>query len=105
MEEIKRTIKEEVEGRGLRIIRMLLFGSRAKGSNRPDSDWDILVVIDKRMDFMEKWEIIDAIKIRLARLGIPNDIILKSEEELEESKDNVGEVTYYALREGIEIWR
>jgi len=105
MEEIKRIIKEEVEGRGLKIIRMLLFGSRAKGSNRPDSDWDILVVIDKKMKFTEKWEIIDAIKIRLARLGIPNHIILKSEEEVEESKDNKGNITYYALREEIEIWR
>ena len=103
MEEISRIIKGELEARGLRILKMVLFGSRAKGSNRPDSDWDILVVIDKRMNFMEKWEIIDAIKIRLARLSIPNDIILKSEEEIEESKDNVGKVTYYALREGIEI--
>ena len=103
MEEISRIIKGELEARGLRILKMVLFGSRAKGSNRPDSDWDILVVIDKRMNFMEKWEIIDAIKIRLARLSIRNDIILKSEEEIEESKDNVGKVTYYALREGIEI--
>lgn len=105
MEEIKRIIKEELEGRGLKIIRMLLFRSRAQGTYRPDSDWDILVVIDKRMNFMEKWEIIDAIKIRLARLGIPNDIILKSEEEIEESKDNVGKVTYHPIQEGIEIWR
>ncbi len=105
MEEISRIIKGELEARGLRILKMVLFGSRAKGSNRPDSDWDILVVIDKKMKFTEKWEIIDAIKIRLARLGIPNDIILKSEEEVEESKDNKGNITYHALREEIEIWR
>jgi len=105
VEEIRRIIKEELEARGLRILKMVLFGSRAKGNYRPDSDWDILVVIDKKMKFTEKWEIIDAIKIRLARLGIANDIILKSEEEAEESKDNIGNITYYALREEIEIWR
>ena len=26
---------------------MLLFGSRARGDARPDSDWDILVLLDK----------------------------------------------------------
>jgi hypothetical protein len=31
------------------------------------------------------------------------DIFLKSEDEVEESKDDVGRITYYALREGIEV--
>ena len=26
---------------------ILLFGSRARGDERPDSDWDILVLLDK----------------------------------------------------------
>ncbi len=26
---------------------MWLFGSRARGDNRPDSDWDLLVVLDQ----------------------------------------------------------
>lgn len=25
----------------------VLFGSRARGDNKPDSDWDILIVVDK----------------------------------------------------------
>jgi predicted nucleotidyltransferase len=25
---------------------VFLFGSRARGDNRPDSDWDILILID-----------------------------------------------------------
>jgi hypothetical protein len=31
-------------------------------------------------------------------LKIPNDIILKSEKEIQESKDDVGRITYYALK-------
>ena len=27
--------------------RMILFGSQARGDDRPDSDWDILVLLDK----------------------------------------------------------
>lgn len=26
---------------------LLLYGSRARGDNRPDSDWDLLVLLDK----------------------------------------------------------
>ena len=26
---------------------LLLYGSRARGDNRPDSDWDILILLDK----------------------------------------------------------
>jgi len=102
-EEIKKIIKEEEEKRGVKILRTLLFGSRARGNYKPDSDWDIFVIIDKKISFAEKWDIMDDIKIGLARLNIPNDIILKSEEEVKESKDNVGAATYYALKDGIEV--
>ena len=27
--------------------RILLFGSRARGDARPDSDWDILIILNK----------------------------------------------------------
>jgi predicted nucleotidyltransferase len=28
--------------------RVILFGSQARGDARPDSDWDVLIVIDKQ---------------------------------------------------------
>ena len=28
--------------------RILLFGSRARGDARPDSDWDILIILNKK---------------------------------------------------------
>jgi hypothetical protein len=61
------------------------------------------VIIDKKLSFNEKWDIIDEIKIKLAKLKIPNDILLKSEDEVEESKDDVGRITYYVLKEGVEV--
>ena len=31
---------------------LLLYGSRARGDNRPDSDWDLLILLDKdRLSF------------------------------------------------------
>ena len=31
-----------------RVRRLILFGSRARGDQRPDSDCDVLVVVDRR---------------------------------------------------------
>jgi predicted nucleotidyltransferase len=33
-------IKEEIEKRGLKILKVILFGSRAKGEAKEDSDRD-----------------------------------------------------------------
>jgi predicted nucleotidyltransferase len=103
MEKAIQVIKETIENKGLKVLKIILFGSRAKGTAREDSDWDFFVIIDKKLSFNEKWDIIDEIKIKLAKLKIPNDILLKSEDEVEESKDDVGRITYYVLKEGIEV--
>lgn len=103
LNEAKRIIEEEVEKAGYKVQRLLLFGSRAKGREKPDSDWDFYVVVDRDIDFNKSWEIILQIKRRLAKLGIPNDMIVESAEWVEKFKDDVGRITYYAIKEGIEI--
>jgi predicted nucleotidyltransferase len=43
---ILRRLKEElVRLYGSRLERAILFGSRARGEARPDSDWDVAVVL------------------------------------------------------------
>jgi predicted nucleotidyltransferase len=100
MEKAVEVIKEEIESKGLKVIKIILFGSRARGNAKEDSDWDFLVVVDKKLSFNQKWDIIINIKRELAKLKIPNDIIINSIEEFEERKNNVGYITYYAVREG-----
>lgn len=43
--EVVRALRERV---GPRLRRVSLFGSRARGDDRPDSDYDLLVVVDVR---------------------------------------------------------
>jgi len=93
-------IREEVEKAGYSIVKIVLFGSRAKEQAHPDSDWDFYVVVDREMGRETKWDIIIKIKRRLARLKIPNDVIINSLSQAEQRKGNVGYITYYALREG-----
>jgi len=103
LEIVKKVITDEFKINDIKIKDILLFGSRVKGNYNEDSDWDFFVIIDKDLSFQKKWDIIDKIKIILAKLKIPNDIILKSEKEIQESKDDLGRITYYALKEGVLI--
>ena len=107
MENISEIVKQitidELKKYDIEVKGFYLFGSRAKGTYNEDSDWDFFVVIDKDLSFQKKWDIIDRIKIILAQLKIPNDIIMKSEKEIQESKDDVGRITYYILKEGVSI--
>jgi predicted nucleotidyltransferase len=100
IEKVVKIIKDEIEARGLKVVKIILFGSRAKGNQKEDSDWDFLVIIDKDLDRNTKLDIIAKIKRELALLKIPNDIIINSIREFEERKENVGYMAYYASREG-----
>jgi hypothetical protein len=46
-ETTRRLLREELTQRfGSKLVRLLLTGSRARGNSRPDSDWDIVAIVD-----------------------------------------------------------
>jgi len=49
LELIKRVVLEEAGKLGVKVEKIILFGSRARGDYREDSDWDILVIVHKRL--------------------------------------------------------
>lgn len=104
MEEIAiNIIKEELVKRDITVLRIILFGSRARGDYKNDSDWDILVVVDKEPTFNEIKKIIGAIQWRLAEYKIPNDLIIRSEKHFLRAKKCVGNISHYAENEGIAL--
>ena len=100
---IKSTVHKELELESLKVKNIILFGSRARGDYDDSSDWDIFVIVDKPINFSKKRKIASRIRRALSPSLIPIDIIIKSEDEVEEQKDDVGYITYYVLREGVEI--
>jgi len=42
---IKEVINETLKAYNLEAEKIILFGSRARGDHKKDSDWDILVVV------------------------------------------------------------
>ena len=78
-------------------VRVILFGSRARGTHMPDSDVDLLVVMaegaDKRRTAVE-------IRRSLSDLPVCKDIIVTTPDEIARRGDLPGSVLRPALREG-----
>ncbi len=100
---IKLTVNQVLKAHGFEVRKILLFGSRAKNEAREDSDWDIFVIVDKPISFATKSKVATKIRRKLVKAGITIDIIIQPESLVESQKDNVGYLTYYVLREGVEI--
>lgn len=84
--------------------RILLFGSRARGTEDKHSDYDLLVITpqmfsrDENLSWSTKlhWALVRAIHA-------PFDLILCSEEEVQTTKELPGHIVRTALREGISL--
>ncbi len=100
---ISDAIKATLQEHGLETKRIILFGSRARGTEEKDSDWDLMVLVDRELSFEEKRLLTTRIKRKLARMRIPNDIIIKSVHGYEKAKKLPGHLAYYVEREGITL--
>jgi len=103
IEQAKRVFEEELGNSGLKLISLILFGSRTGKDHGPDSDWDFLLVVNQELDRKEKWDLIVKMKRRLARLKIPNDLLIESEDLLAQKAQDPGTVAHYALKQGQRI--
>lgn len=87
--------------RGVSPNKIILFGSYAKGTARPDSDLDFLVVEDgpfnarrsRESEMVRLWEI-------CFDYNIPLDFLVYSPEEIDQWKDVRNHVIAHALKDG-----
>lgn len=88
-------------GDAVRITKVILFGSRARGAPDAGSDYDVLVV---EKGLVSKREEIARLRKALEELPTAIDVWVMSEEEYEETKDVIGGLAYPASREGIVLY-
>lgn len=98
---IKQTIKTIFEREGVKVLKIILFGSRARGDYTRGSDWDLLVVVDRNLSRVEKIKLGHLVRKELANQLIPCDILIRSLEEIEQRKQVIGSVIKTAITEGV----
>ena len=84
----------------VRPLRIILFGSAARGEMGPDSELDLLVVMQQGThrrktanDCIARW----------GGVGVPFDIVVATPEDLELHRNNPGLIYQTILREGTEV--
>lgn len=83
---------------------IILFGSRARGEARPDSDYDLLIVEDERRP--GRGARIDALYRAMCQVdGAPAEFLLHSPEELARWAYSRAHVLGNAQREGRVVYR
>ena len=85
-----------------RPYKIFLFGSRASGNARNDSDYDILVVMPELTEGSRKLAV-RAYRI-LKGLGVAKDILFTSREKFELRKTVVNTLAEIATNDGKEIY-
>ncbi len=78
--------------------RIVLFGSVARGDEGPDSDLDLLVVLD-RIKHAERTRLVSSIR-RAISARAPIDVFVTDLAEYERRKDVIGSMIYWPAREG-----
>ena len=82
-------------------VKIIMFGSAARGTMTSDSDIDVLVVVP---DGIPRRKTAQDIYQKMIGLDLAVDVVVATESDLKEYGDNFSMVYYPALREGAEIY-
>ena len=92
LDQIVRTIADALHPR-----RIVLFGSRARGDNRLDSDLDILIEVESNLPPRARAVQVDSL---FARRNWPMDIVVYTPEEVRQQRQQKNSLVSAAEREG-----
>ena len=90
LKEIKKRISRTLQECAINKYKIYLFGSRAKGTAREDSDFDILITIDREISGQDAFKIYSKALWSLRGLKNSFDIIIKSNKDFDEEKNISG---------------
>jgi len=82
---------------------IFLFGSRARGDFRPDSDYDVLAIVPHNLSQKERLRLSSHCRQRLAQMGVDADVFVKSPHEVSDYRDKRGSIVHEALESGIPL--
>ena len=89
--------------KNIQYNQIILFGSRAKGNNREDSDYDILVIVNNSFSMDEIRKIECDIRKKMATHLIDVDVLVRTEKMISKYENVSGTVIHEAMKEGVLI--
>ncbi|QFT99966.1 Nucleotidyltransferase domain protein (plasmid) [Roseovarius sp. THAF8] len=85
----------------LDVAEIWLFGSRARGDHRENSDWDLLIVLND--DAQAEHENLKTLWELKRRSGVPGDLFPCRKSDFDGCKGVVNTLSYIAWREGVRL--
>lgn len=81
--------------------RIVLFGSRARGNARPDSDYDLMVEMDSTLPMPERAMAIDRL---FGMRDWSMDVFVFTPREVSEMRDRIGSLVHSIEHDGVAIY-
>jgi predicted nucleotidyltransferase len=103
LDTIRDAIAETLQENRIGKFNIYLFGSRARGVGKDDSDYDIMVVTHREFSGKERFDLLRKIRRNIKYLGLSIDVILKSNREYRHSKNSFGSFIYSIQNELVAI--
>jgi HEPN domain-containing protein/predicted nucleotidyltransferase len=97
LEDITRTLVD-----GFHPSLVVLFGSRARGDSRDDSDYDLLLELDTDREYYELWRAVHGSLDRFRAVQV--DVKIRRLGEFARRRDDPGTVDYDVAREGLILY-
>jgi len=103
LEAIRRAMEEAAHAVGVPLAQVYLFGSQARGEADDKSDWDFLVIVRGELSWEAHRRLFCEISQRLAKLGVPADLVIRTERQVTEALQRLVSVEKTALQEGVPL--
>jgi predicted nucleotidyltransferase len=91
---------------GVRPTRIILFGSRARGDARPDSDYDLVVELEFEWNSEQHGTAYGRVmdSLRSVRGEASVDVLLRRPGDIERRRDDPGYMDWDVAREGVILY-
>ncbi len=80
---------------------VMLFGSRSRNDASVDSDYDILIVTDRKLSSQEKISYRTKIRKDLLKEEIRSDILIQNREDIEKKKNLPGHIIRSIIKDAV----
>jgi len=82
-------------------LRIVVFGSAARGEMAQDSDIDLLVVVPEGT---HRRRTAQQLYRKIRGVGVPFDVVVATPNDLEKHRENIGLIYWRILEEGKEVY-